>query len=228
MLVLFLACTISSRLPGRRFKANKIIKNLRTPEGQCDALASYLVSACAADPPDAELCGEDSPCHYPDEIAEIECYPEACEVLCEGKPDICTRKEKERECTLVYKAPDEGEDTGECTQDLKDSDQVKGMIKPIVELCKSDEDFGKGCYGEYCKRVWKEKDDKTVDTECERYACDEICKEKHFGWCGLSAGAIAGIVIGCVAFVGIIVGVCVYFFWYRPKQAAAVQAETKP
>jgi hypothetical protein len=63
---------------------------------------------------------------------------------------------------------------------------------------------------------------------CEAEYCDALCKEKHFSWCPLSAGAIAGIVIAVVVVVGAIIGVCVYFFVIKPKQAAAVQGESKP
>ncbi len=41
---------------------------------------------------------------------------------------------------------------------------------------------------------------------------------------GLSPGAIAGIVIGCLAFVGIIVGFCVYWFVYRKRKLAKANA----
>jgi hypothetical protein len=57
--------------------------------------------------------------------------------------------------------------------------------------------------------------------------CDAYCKksDKKPKWCGLSAGAIAGIVIACVVVVAAYVGLLVYFLVIRPKSGKVAGQE---
>jgi hypothetical protein len=104
-------------------------------------------------------------------------------------------------------------DEGKC--EAVDSDQ---QIQDAVDRCKNDKDYCKAWIENPCKAAWK-ADDKYVEAACFQDRCDRICKNNRFSWCGLSAGAIAGIVIACVVVVGAIVGAVVYFVVIRPKKA---------
>lgn len=44
---------------------------------------------------------------------------------------------------------------------------------------------------------------------------------------GISGGAIAGAIVGSVCALGIIAAVCVYLFWFRPRQKEKEDAEHK-
>jgi hypothetical protein len=89
-----------------------------------------------------------------------------------------------------------------------------------VEKCKNDESWcdAEGCQ---CKGAKKYVDqDNTRWANCYREFCDAICKINRFAWCGLSTGAIVGIVIAVLVVVGGIIGALVYFLCIRKKADA--------
>jgi hypothetical protein len=80
-----------------------------------------------------------------------------------------------------------------------------------VEYCKTNEDE----YGTICKLAWDNQ-----EAKCDQKMCDKICEKKHFGWCkGLSASAIAGIVVACVVVVGGAIGGGVAYYLINKKKA---------
>jgi hypothetical protein len=52
---------------------------------------------------------------------------------------------------------------------------------------------------ESCVLAWKKNN---PSLQCFVDACDEICKESWYSWCGLAASHVVAIVIGGVVFVG--------------------------
>jgi hypothetical protein len=139
-----------------------------------------------------------------------ECENLYCDRVCKWiDPSICAR-----ECEFGYYY-DPSDDKGDCPED--EIEENKESIEYYLEECKADEDFCDGCLGEVCKAAWGMGRDDTEETNCLRDICDKVCDKNHFGWCGLSAGAIAGIVIAVLVVVGGIAGVLVFFLVIRKK-----------
>jgi hypothetical protein len=105
---------------------------------------------------------------------------------------------------------------GDCPADEIPSDEE---IDEAVKSCEANEDACEKEFGIMCKGAWK-ADDKYVYADCAQDRCNRVCKKKHFGWCkGLSAGAIAGIVVACVVVVGGAIGGGVAYYLITKKKA---------
>jgi hypothetical protein len=166
------------------------------------------------------LGGADCPwvygCHpspFPD---DDECHSLLCQRVCTHiSAEFCAR-----ECDDGYYY-DPSDEEGDCP----DEGDLDTTVDAHVAFCKDDEEACEACEGAVCKAVWANKRDKSVGTNCQRYLCDQVCDKNHFGWCGLSAGAIAGIVISVVVVVAAIIGGLVYFFVIRKKATPVNPAE---
>jgi hypothetical protein len=95
----------------------------------------------------------------------------------------------------------------------------------IGECCANRADKSEWCneFARYCEKYGNgDYDDDYYqqqdfwDTVCPAY-CDEVSSRPD--WCGLSTGAIIGIVVGAVVFVGVVAGLLVYFLIIKKKEA---------